>query len=709
VTAPVKVNGHARIDLVKIAEPRPVTTETPVEAVPRQRLRRTRRVFTVSRAVVTDDRTRTVCRAVARHGLYAAGGTRIVWRRAWDSRTPARYERMIRTAEAAGNSELAQEWEERANRFRTERHRRRMDMLKSPEQLALSVRNGSAVFVGAMLALGIFLAVAEEDAGQVLAPWKAFADAVRLLAAIAAVVWGLRVLLLAAAVCASLLALWSVGRQQQTAPAWALPPAQRRGDDEPITPHKVVLALRHLGIAPLKKAILSMEDGGGAMLSPIVLAGCGVELDVSLPLEVSTKEVLARRRKLAENLGRHEHEVYLSVAPAARTVRMWIADSGALDEPAGPSPLVTDPDIRADYKTGRAPWGPDLRGDAATISLYQRMLLITGASNQGKTASLRTLALWLAFDPTVELWIGDLKGIGDWRMFLGIATVLIEGPTDEHVARVTETVERAVAEMERRLQAPPGTKWDPLIVIVDEAQMAFMCPAKDEFGKPYGGKKNTSRYYMACRKLHNQGRVVDVLLWQGTQDPTDENLPKLVRNGAHIRASLALGSEAQSEMALGDQAAAGGAAPHLLRQGLDKGRLVVAGDLGGLLKPGQASITISTHFVDTDPAHEVAERIRQRRNPVATSTAASSPPEPRDHLSDLRDVLGAEERVRTTEVIHRLKTLDHAAYRDWDGARLKRELIEAGEDTDKYTGYPVIKRQRVLDALARRDQDATDD
>ncbi|RSS84750.1 ATP-binding protein, partial [Streptomyces sp. WAC05950] len=72
---------------------------------------------------------------------------------------------------------------------------------------------------------------------------------------------------------------------------------------------------------------------------------------------------------------------------------LWIADSGALDEPIGPSPLTTDDTLKADYKSGRAPWGQDLRGDGALISLYQRMLLITGLSNQGKTAALRALAL----------------------------------------------------------------------------------------------------------------------------------------------------------------------------------------------------------------------------------------------------------------------------------------------------------------------------
>ncbi len=161
----------------------------------------------------------------------------------------------------------------------------------------------------------------------------------------------------------------------------------------------------------------------------------------------------------------------------------------------------------------------------------------------------------------MEFWVGDLKGVGDWAMFEGLATRFIQGPTDDHVIQVTKMLEDAVEEMNRRLMAPPGTQFPALIVNVDEAQVAFMCPLKDKKGRFYGGSKATSRYFMAARKLHNQGRAVNVLLWQGTQDPTDQNLPKLVREGAHTRASLALGTESQSRMALGDKAVNGGAAP----------------------------------------------------------------------------------------------------------------------------------------------------
>ncbi|MDN3296454.1 ATP-binding protein [Streptomyces ficellus] len=672
-----------------------IPAPTPEGAAPVRVWKRTGRAMADA---VTHERTKAAGRFAFRHTSYVVGGTRIVARRAWDGRTGARYERMLRAAEAAGNYEAAGDWEERLHRFRADRHKRRMDLLTAPERIVKGAAVGTAGGVGLLIAIGIALAVANEDVTDVVTPLMALVELIRLLVVIVQVVWGP---LVALGPWLALAGLWAVGRHRNAAPNWALP-ASKRGDDAgaPITPSIVVTALRDLGIAPLRAAIKEMGDAGAAMLGPIRIAGCGVEVDVTLPSGVSTDQVQGRRRKLAENLNRHEHEVFITIPQAARTVRLWIADSGALDEPIGPSPLVTDPDLRANYKTGRAPWGQDLRGDAAALSLYQRHMLVTGLSNQGKTAAVRALALWLALDPTVEFRVADLKGAGDWAMFDGLATVLIQGPTDEHVIQATEMVESGVSEMERRLTAPPGTTFPPLIILVDEAQVAFMCPAVDEEKRPYGGSKATSRYFMAARKIHNQGRAVNVLLWQGTQDPTDQNLPKLVREGAHTRASLALGTDSQARMALGDKAVDGGAAPHLLRPGLDKGTLVVASD-GIEIPAGQASITVRTHYIDTDQATEIADRAKALRDGVTTVHVIDTG-EPVDSLADIASVIGDAPRLLTQDVLRRLAALNADAYGGWSFVDLKRVLDGTGAEPYKSDGRMVVGRDRIARALANR-------
>ncbi|MEV7071628.1 FtsK/SpoIIIE domain-containing protein [Streptomyces sp. NPDC093990] len=654
------------------------------------------------RTVVTHETTKTVVRAAARHGLYTVNGGRIVARRTWDGRTGSRYERMLRAAEAAGNYEVAEEWEERLQRFREARHRRRMDLLHSPLDVAKGVGVGVGMSIGVLVALGVVMAINNHDVTDVITPLAATIEFIGLLIRIVQVVWPYAIVL---GPLFALLGMWAVGSKQQAAPAWVMPANVRNSEGEPITPSIVVKALRDLGIPAMRNAIKEMGDAGASMLGPIRIAGCGVEVDVTLPSGVSTNEVQQRRRKLAENLTRHEHEVFITIPQAARTVRLWVADSGALDEPIGPSPLVTDESMTADYAKGRAPWGQDLRGDAAALSLYQRHLLITGLSNQGKTVALRSLALWLALDKSVRFLMGDLKGVGDWNMFDGLADTLIQGPTDEHVIQVTEMVEGAVDEMNRRLMAPPGTQFPPLIVLVDEAQVAFMCPAKDDEKRPYGGSKANSRYFMAVRKIHNQGRVVNVLMWQGTQDPTNENLPKLVREGAHTRASLALGTESQARMALGDKAVDGGAAPNLLRPGLDRGTLVVASD-GIAMPAGQASITVRTHYVDDDGAVVITDRAKAMRDGVTTLTVIERG-EDRDPLADIASVVGDASRVRTQDVLKRLAVLNENAYGKWSFLDLKRVLDGTGAEPYKSDGVMVIGRDRLARALANRDEDGS--
>ncbi|MGW3239615.1 FtsK/SpoIIIE domain-containing protein [Streptomyces olivaceus] len=652
------------------------------------------------KSAVTHETTRATVRAAARHGLYTLNGGRIVARRAWDGRTGSRYERMIRAAEAAGNLEAAQEWEERLQRFRAARHHRRMDLLHSPVDAAKGVGVGAGMSIGVLVALGVVMALNTGEVRDVVTPLSATVDFIATLIRIVQVVWGPA---LSIGPFLALLALWSVGRKQHAAPNWALPANVRSGEGEPITPSIVVKALRDLGVPALARAIKEMGDAGASMLGPIRIAGCGVEVDVTLPSGVSTNEVQAKRRKLAENLSRHEHEVFITIPQAARTVRLWVADSGALDEPIGPSPLVTDETMTADYTKGKAPWGQDLRGDAAALSLYQRHLLITGLSNQGKTVALRSLALWLSLDRSVQFLMGDLKGVGDWKMFDGLADTLIQGPTDEHVIQVTEMVEGAVDEMNRRIQAPPGTTFPPLIVLVDEAQVAFMCPAKGtgKDKRPYGGSKADSRYFMAVRKIHNQGRAVNVLMWQGTQDPTNENLPKLVREGAHTRASLALGTESQARMALGDKAVDGGAAPNLLRPGLDRGTLVVASD-GISIPAGQSSITVRTHYVDDDAAEAITDRAKALRDGVTTLHAVDHSPE-HDPLADIAAAIGDAPRVRTKDVLTRLAARNATAYGEWSFLNLKRALDDADASPYKSDGVMCVARDRVLRALTNRD------
>jgi S-DNA-T family DNA segregation ATPase FtsK/SpoIIIE len=670
-----------------------------------------RAVVRVTRTVATHDHTRATGRALVRHGSYVLGGVGVVAKRAKDRRTGDRYERIMDKLEAANDFERLDQWECKAEQAKQRRHERRIDWLKAPERLAKAAAIGIGTIAALLLVLGFILAVASKDAGMILAP---IASVIRVISWTFWLVTAYFTFLVGGITALGLLYLHRVGKKADKAPEWTMPQARRVSSEGAlVTPPAVVNAFRHLGISDLRKSIQAMEDGGAGMLSSITLAGCGVEVDVLLPRGVDTGEIQKRRKKLAENLDRHEHELFITIPKQARTVRLWVADPGALDEPIEASPLVTNPPQRVSMFRDRAPLGQNLRGDGIALDLWQKHVLFTGNSNMGKTAALRSLALWLLFDPTVEFRMADLKGIGDWKMFRDIATTYIAGPTEDHAIEATHMLEEAVREMEKRLMnfdedkypdgVPEGLPgYHPLVLIVDEAQNAYMNPMADELKRPYGGKSNKSRYFMAVRKIHNQGRAVNVVLWEGTQDPTDQNLPKLAREGAHIRAALRVGSKEQSRMGLGDAAVNDGAAPHEL-QAEHKGTLVITGP-GVPCQQGQVSEIVRTHFVNGTDGTTVADQAKQLR--TGQQEASEEDREERDHLADIARVISESQkpRVGTTEVLQRLVVLDEAGYRPWTHEQLTAFLKPLNAAPYKSGGVMVISAARVQEALTDRDE-----
>jgi DNA segregation ATPase FtsK/SpoIIIE, S-DNA-T family len=205
---------------------------------------------------VPGSRTRTVLRWLVRNSLiYPLAGVWVLTGRGWEARTHARYERQLRTAEAAGDQARLDEWEARAERAREQRHRRRMDWITAPLELA---RTGAALLlwlIGGLLGLGGVLAVAHSDLTWVLAPLNS---------AVQAVAWGVwlvdtiwRPVLLTVAV-VGVVGVWEIGRRSGALPRWATPEHSQVDATVVITPGGIATALAHLGIPALNRAV---KDG----------------------------------------------------------------------------------------------------------------------------------------------------------------------------------------------------------------------------------------------------------------------------------------------------------------------------------------------------------------------------------------------------------------------------------------------------------------
>ena len=150
-------------------------------------------------------------------------------RRWWEARTNARYERLMRAAEAAGDYERLTDWEQRAEHARERRHRRRMDWITAPLDLARAAAVVVMTGIGFLLGLGAVLAIAHRDPAWLLTPVQKAVDGIAW-AGVAARRdlaagrwWRCRWLVLAG--------LWQLGRQHGQRAALGRPGRRPRAPD----------------------------------------------------------------------------------------------------------------------------------------------------------------------------------------------------------------------------------------------------------------------------------------------------------------------------------------------------------------------------------------------------------------------------------------------------------------------------------------------
>jgi S-DNA-T family DNA segregation ATPase FtsK/SpoIIIE len=230
----------------------------------------------------------------------------------------------------------------------------------------------------------------------------------------------------------------------------------------------------------------------------------------------------------------------------------------------------------------------------------------------------------------------------------------------------------------------------------------YGCSVEHPDGGDIGGNGKRSRAARAAQALHDQARAVNIHLMQFSQNPTNANLPAIVREGAMIRASLFVGTESIAKMGLGEAAVDTGAAPHALRAGLDRGTVVLAPGESMDLASGATHTTVRTHFISTEQAHDIADRAKALRAGVVHRALA---PKQRDLLDDLVAVFEADEdRAKDTDLVVRLRKLagpDYSAYgKHLTGGKLRAEVKALDVEVKQRDGYwwvlsPSVHAARV--------------
>ncbi|MFE9391202.1 cell division protein FtsK [Streptomyces sp. NPDC006784] len=700
--APIPPTPGPTVDLEKQPQgqeqPAEETAAAPTSAAfERQRLRRTRSAYRVARTAATHERTRTAARAAVRHSLYVAGGARIVTRRAWESRSTARFERMMRAAEAAGNVELAKEWEERASRFRADRHKRRMELLTSAPKVAKSTAVGVLAGEAGLLLLGGALAIANEDITHVIAPTVAVIEFIRWMVVIGTVVWGP---LVVSAPWLLLLALWGVGRKQQAAPQWALP-ADAPGRDVVPDENAILQALKNMGLAPLNKAI---KDGWQPRwVQPTTRSGKGWHTQLQLPLGVTVETIADKKQVLAHNLLRKPIEVWpTEPRDQAGVLDLWVADPGVLTSPVPPWPLLTDG--TADFFKG-VPVALNARGEQVTGRLMAANYLVAGIMGSGKSSLVVSLLLGAMLDPLVEIDVHVLAYNVDYDVMRPRLRSLVKGDEDEHILAAMDTLRSLVGEVSRRGQelerlggleskltreiAERDPSMRPRVVVFDEVH--------ELFSHPEHGKEAKELALKVTKKARKTGIV---LLWI-TPDADAASLPRGISKTVSNRVAFAINDHQGNDAILGTGMHKNGYSATTLVAGEDVGTAMAAGF-------GKTPGLIRSYYVrkeaGIDEITPVVERAVALRNGVTPAPSAPAA-EPVDHLADIAAVLGDEPRKRTDEVRQQLAERNPGEYRAWTAQDLTRALEAAGAAPYKSSGVMVVSRARVREALEERESE----
>jgi len=439
--------------------------------------------------------------------------------------------------------------------------------------------------------------------------------------------------------------------------------------------------------------------------------GEGTAVDVDLPHGGTFAKAMKTRAEFASGLDVKVTQVYLSEDQTSeRRVKVWVADTDPLANPAGPTPLL-DCKRRSIWKP--VPFGLDERGALVAFVLLWTSVLIGAQPRKGKTFSARLLVLAAALDPYVKLTIIDGKDSPDWRSFRLVAHRIIFGtqptrdgdPVDQVLDALRE-IKRHIAEVNRTLSALPVSEC-PKGKLTEElshkyAKLRVWVLVMEEFQEYYEIEDSKKALEIAKLLSHIKavGPSAGVILISCSQKPSgvggQGDIGKLFtrfRDNHDIRFALKCGARTVSEAILGTEAYQEGFDATALPRGK---RYRGAGILYGCPDLDHTP-TVRTHLADGLDAEKILLAARSYREKARTLTGMAVDEEPekpgRDVLADALVMFTAAEgglhwAELATRLAERIPERWHDATADAVSAQL-RDLGVPSKDVKR--GGVVLK------------------
>jgi hypothetical protein len=244
--------------------------------------------------------------------------------------------------------------------------------------------------------------------------------------------------------------------------------------------------------------------------------------------------------------------------------------------------------------------GVDEDGNAVSIGLVERNVLLGGEPGAGKSVALSLFIAAAALDPEVRLTLMDGKQV-ELAPWAGSAEHFV-GPD---MGDAIEVLKDLGAEMDRRYSVLLSSG---LRKIERDSDFGLYVVAIDElaFYMRGGSKEERTQLAEALRDLISRGRAAGMIVVAATQKPSNDIVPTYVRDLFSFRMALRCTTPEASDTILGQGWAKEGYSASTLDPTLR--------GVGWLLAEGAVPVKVRTHHLDDDAIADLADiAVAQRK------------------------------------------------------------------------------------------------
>jgi DNA segregation ATPase FtsK/SpoIIIE, S-DNA-T family len=449
----------------------------------------------------------------------------------------------------------------------------------------------------------------------------------------------------------------------------------------------------------------------------------GSQVIVYLPYGGTFAKVVEARPKVASGLDVAESQVYFRKdKKSERRHTLLVLDDDPLAEPAGRTPLL---DCKQRSVWRKFPFGLDQFGRRVAFCLMWISLLIGAQPRKGKTFAGRSVALFCALDPYVNITLIDGKSSKDWQPLQMVAHRFVQGthPTKdgdpvEQALEALHEVERHIVHVNDELkllptsQCPQGKLTEHLykrpdlhvwLLIVEEFQAYY----------ELDNKKKAAEFARLLSYIGSQGPSAGVILESLSQKPSGVGggdvgrMFNTFRDNHQVRFGLRCGNRDVSMAILGNES---------YGEGYDCSGLPLGEEyrgIGILYGLTDEAPTVRTFLADGEDAEVIclaARKIRERAGTLSGDAAGLVlEVDESDIVADLAEVFGGDPGLWWEVAAERLAATFPDRYADATGDSVRSSCAKRGVssvDVRMPPGRDGTKKRGVrradLDGTGRR-------